>query len=899
MFRRFRHLLISALGLVGCFFALPAAASTFERVTLPFLNGSVNALDTNASGTVYFSGSFTRIGGTVSGNSAVFNSATATAAAPSPIVINGINTTVPDNAGGWYIGGSFTRVGSTSQQRLAHILANGTLDTSWLPTVDSDVNALFFDGSKVYVGGSFTTVNGQARVALAAIDTSGTLTAFDADISAGGYVGAIAASGTDIYFSGIFDSVGGQARTSIAAVNASGTPLAFAPTVSHAFFTNISTLTIFNGLVYFGGMFDSVNSTTRNYAAAVDSNGNLTAFNPDPDGTVSSMAHASGVHYLAGSFTNAGGQARSRLAAVDDSGSATAWDADLDGSGNFVTTSGTRVYVAGGFTTVDGVTRNGVAEIDSAGTVQPWNPNLDADGGLSKQAYTIMPQGTTIFTGGAFVSYAGHTRQGLAAINASGTLLDWAPVPNSDVTAIATSGTSIYLGGFFTDIDGQARERLAEVNQNGTLLPWNPGADGSINAIVPTGTSIYVGGSFSTAGGELRDDLAEINTSGSSTAWNPGTDGSVSTIAIKSGTVYVGGNFNLVGGENRNFAAAINGSGAILPWNPDPDSTVATILATTGTVYLGGQFNNVGGETRNHIAGVDPTSGALQSFYPELGMFDTVNSLVLLGNETIVIGGEFTSIGGETRKNVAAVDTTGSVQSLDVGPSGLGEAHSVTDLETYGNTLYIGGTYLYIDLYPTGGFSAYEMGPEQGSVTITGVVPASLAFSLRNSADTASANTCSLGTLSVSATSTCSYRLRIQTNASFGFTIVLVADHALSSNGSATLTQATDNQTSGAGSEAYGILTVDGATTGGRNNEGTAYDQAATVSNIAGTTFNTAISPVPTSTTQILSYGNTFVAPSAPSATGTTLVTHFATMSAGTPAGNYTQTVTYIATANF
>ena len=187
----------------------------------------------------------------------------------------------------------------------------------------------------------------------------------------------------------------------------------------------------------------------------------------------------------------------------------------------------------------------------------------------------------------------------------------------------------------------------------------------------------------------------------------------------------------------------------------------------------------------------------------------------------------------------------------------------------------------------------YAYGGNQ--VTVTANVPATLSFVIKDSTDTNPTNSCALGTLSIAASSTCSYRLRIATNAANGFTATIAANHELAT-GSATITQVNDNAASAPGTEQYGIE-VYGATAGGR--VGDQYTGAVTEENVANYTFQTDTSPVPTSTQNFISYNNAFDAGSAPNLTNTTLVKHFANISGGTPAGSYSQVVTYTVTGSF
>jgi hypothetical protein len=185
-------------------------------------------------------------------------------------------------------------------------------------------------------------------------------------------------------------------------------------------------------------------------------------------------------------------------------------------------------------------------------------------------------------------------------------------------------------------------------------------------------------------------------------------------------------------------------------------------------------------------------------------------------------------------------------------------------------------------------------------VTVTATVPASLSFSIRNSGDTSDTNSCALGTLSLSSTSTCAYRLRIATNAANGFQSQILANNDFSS-GYATMTNVVnDGSQPAAGTEAYGLSLIQAATTGGRNTTTGAFTEAATENNPTGFTFGTDPSPVPTTTAQnFISYNAAFQTGAAPSNTSTSLVTHAASISAGTAAGSYSQVVTYTVTGSF
>lgn len=223
---------------------------------------------------------------------------------------------------------------------------------------------------------------------------------------------------------------------------------------------------------------------------------------------------------------------------------------------------------------------------------------------------------------------------------------------------------------------------------------------------------------------------------------------------------------------------------------------------------------------------------------------------------------------------------------------------SATSVTNYSIAILTSGT-------STNDFGAvlyYVLGGNE--VTVSATVPATLSFAIRNSADTADTNTCALGVLSPTAINSCSYRLRIATNASNGFNSTILADADLNSSGNATITNIVNDVAFAAGTEAYGISTLTAAESGVRSATSGLFVAGLVESGGAGyttTTFDTDTSPVPTTTGAVLFvYATSAVNPAvAPSLTGTTLVTHSAAISAGTESGNYTQVVTYRVTGSF
>jgi large repetitive protein len=115
------------------------------------------------------------------------------------------------------------------------------------------------DGSKVYVGGDFTTVDGQARNHIAAFNTATGALDTTFSPSLGSQVRGIAVSPTTVYVGGNFFSANGQARTRLAAFSvANGSVLPWAPKADDNQ-VNAMVLSPDGTTVVVGGMFTTLN----------------------------------------------------------------------------------------------------------------------------------------------------------------------------------------------------------------------------------------------------------------------------------------------------------------------------------------------------------------------------------------------------------------------------------------------------------------------------------------------------------------------------------------------------------------------------------------------------------------------------------------------------------------
>jgi len=209
---------------------------------------------------------------------------------------------------------------------------------------------------------------------------------------------------------------------------------------------------------------------------------------------------------------------------------------------------------------------------------------------------------------------------------------DFTPqVMNGAVLSFVQIGQKVVAAGSFTTV--RQRPTSADIPRNGIFAfdattglidpTFNPdlGPGGSANSLDTDGTHIYVGGAFGSVGGDTRiRRLAKLTAAGAPVVDFATPNAGVNEVVVRGNRLFIGGQFRSVDGIPRGAFAVLNsGTGAVLPddvsftgtYNGGSTSITRLDVNPAGTrVVAVGNFITVAGQTREQIAIVDTPAGA-------------------------------------------------------------------------------------------------------------------------------------------------------------------------------------------------------------------------------------------------------------------------------------------------
>jgi uncharacterized delta-60 repeat protein len=492
---------------------------------------------------------------------------------------------------------------------------------------------------------------------------------------------------------GNFEIANGKARSGLARFNNDGTlDQSFVSTVSGT----VSTLMLQeDGKLLVGGFNVSANGngTFRYGILRLNSDGSVDTgfFNGSGGYGVYAIARqGDGKIIIGGNFTTFNGVNVNRIVRLNLDGSL---DLSFNAVANdlvnsIVIQSDGKILVGGGFTNFNTQPRRCLVRLNTDGS-------LDSTFGITVDYQVtiikILPDGKMLLAG-SFTTIAGQERKTLARLNADGTVdlsfnyVNEQYVGAPQVIEIQPDG-KIIIGGLFSGASNSGFKGLYRLNSNGSFdnqfTPLDVGAVYGVN-YQPNG-QIIVGGFRSGEDANSRAFFALINSDGSNNPNFPGsigTYGTVNALATQTdGKVLVGGDFVEVNGKERRRIARLNLDGTLdstfNPGNGANDLVQGLALQSDGKVVLCGRFGLFNGVSQYNLIRLNNDGSVDSSFVTNVDVNGQVSKCVAQSDGKIIIAESFNFYGGVSRKNLARLNTNGSLDtSFDAGV-GLGNIQSI------------------------------------------------------------------------------------------------------------------------------------------------------------------------------------------------------------------------------
>lgn len=321
---------------------------------------------------------------------------------------------------------------------------------------------------------------------------------------------------------------------------------------------------------------------------------------------------------------------------------------------------------------------NPPGEIDTT-----FDRNAQANGpvyAVSLYVTNGVPDGRLMIAGD-FTNVNNIVRQGLARLNANGTLdtsFNVGTGPNAPVRAMAIQADGkVLFGGFFSEVTGTNRNGIARLNIEGTLDTFfdpGSGADGPVYSIaVQADQKILVAGAFSDFDTQQLPGIVRLRHNGQvDTTFDAGAGpdgGVVFAIALQpDGKILIGGDFHAVDGVERPGLARLHPNGSVdtsFDVGTGMDLAVRAILIQPdGKIVIGGSFTTVNGVLRNSLARLERNGALDTAFMNSLsGANNSVQALALHADGKIVASGDFTRFHDVTRNHITRLNPDGTTDT--------------------------------------------------------------------------------------------------------------------------------------------------------------------------------------------------------------------------------------------
>jgi uncharacterized delta-60 repeat protein/prepilin-type N-terminal cleavage/methylation domain-containing protein len=466
-----------------------------------------------------------------------------------------------------------------------------------------------------------------------------------------------------------------------------------------------------------GGTFTSYQGVSSNKIVRINADGNRdssfnigSAFGTSNSVTVTAIAvQSDGKILVGGTFTSYQGVSVNRIVRLNENGSRDTNFAIETGFENTVNTiavqSDGKILIGGSFTTYQGVSANRIVRLNDNGS---RDMTLDIGTGFNNIVNTITVQeDNRILMGGTFTSYQGVSANRIIRLNNDGsrdTNFNIGGGFNSTVLAIVLqSGGKILVGGAFSTYPGVTSNRLISLNNNGSIdTSFNVGTgfDSTINTIVLNNDKILVGGLFITYQEIGVGRILSLNTDASiDEVFNSGNgfNSTINTIATQGDNkILVGGLFTSYQGGLANRISRLNIDGSV-----DAEFNVSTgfnsnvqsiVVQGDDSILVGGLFTTYQGVSANRLIKLNNDGSRDLDFNIGGGFNNIVNTIAVQSDGKILIGGSFTTYQGVAVNRIIRLNDNGSIDTtFDIG-GGFNNIVNTIAVQSDGKIL-IGGSF--------------------------------------------------------------------------------------------------------------------------------------------------------------------------------------------------------------
>ena len=532
----------------------------------------------------------------------------------------------PQPDGKIIISGSFTKYNNVTVNRIARLLPNGNLDTTFMTGSGSALNITgvqILTDNKILLTGNFTVFNNVPANRIVRLLSDGRIdtdfntgTGFNDDVNA-----VLVQPDGKILLGGNFTDYNGVPANRIIRINEDATI-----DTSFEYGTGFSAKEVLvmkrddSGSIMVGGSFKgSYNGENVIRVCFLNSDGSLKT-----------------------DFDIGSGPATASVFALEN---------DTEGSW----------YVGGSFLVFDGLNQGRLAKISFEG--EHDTGYLSSGIGFDNSVLKVLPlsnKKTMVF--GSFTKFNGVLNSRIARILEDG-LQDasfnagQSGANNSIRSAVLQSDGKIVFGGNFTKYNEIVSNRIIRILPDGAIdntFVIGLGFNGQVNAIaIQTDQKIIVAGNFTTYSGTPSGRIIRLLEDGSrDTGFNPGigADVSIETLLIQpDGKILVGGKFNSFNGVSYSRLVRLNSDGSIdYTFNTGSSfdkNVLALALQSDEKIIVGGGFVTYNGTTQKRIVRLNPNGSLDTTFESGTGFSKgEVRSILVQPNDYILIGGTFSGL---------------------------------------------------------------------------------------------------------------------------------------------------------------------------------------------------------------------------------------------------------------